>query len=140
METINLRINELAIEFFNGNNVKFANAIESSEANIRNYRKNGQPKLDFIVKTCDILKINFEWLLTGKGDKFHNEYLQNEEPLQTTNESKIKFLIDDTNYDLLKQQNELYKKNAELYKEQAELYKEKYENCEKEKKSKSGIK
>ena len=68
METINLRINYLAEKYFNGNNVKFAESVESSEANIRNYRKEGVPKIEFIVKTCNLLKINPDWLLTGSGE------------------------------------------------------------------------
>lgn len=69
MNDINLKINNIAIEDFFDNNSKFALAMETSEANIRNYRGNTLPKIDFIIKLAQKLEINFEWLLLGKGNK-----------------------------------------------------------------------
>ena len=69
MNSISLRINELALEIFNGNNTEFALALETSEANIRNYRKNTTPKVDFINLLHEKFEINFEWLINGKGVK-----------------------------------------------------------------------
>ncbi|KUJ60884.1 hypothetical protein AR687_15880 [Flavobacteriaceae bacterium CRH] len=64
-----LKINEIAIEYFSDNNSKFAKAMNTSEANIRNYRNGTLPKIDFIIKLCETLEINFEWFLVNKGTK-----------------------------------------------------------------------
>jgi len=68
MNTINHRINELALKFFENNNVKFAKFLETSEANVRNYRKSTSPKIEVLQKICENLEINYEWLLTGEGE------------------------------------------------------------------------
>lgn len=80
MNDINLRINEIAVEYYFDNNSKFAAAMETSEANIRNYRGNTLPKIDFIIKLSQKLEINFEWLLLGKGnknDKVYKDFSEN---------------------------------------------------------------
>ena len=89
METINFRINELAIELYKGNSSKFAAEMGTSEANIRNYRTNTPPKIDFIVTLCEKLEVNFEWLIIGKGEKKRpqNSLSRPEEKLQSVNES-----------------------------------------------------
>ncbi|MDR1543806.1 MAG: hypothetical protein LBS50_05250 [Prevotellaceae bacterium] len=66
MSIINQRINELAIKKFDDNNSKFAKFMGTSEANIRNYRKNTEPKSEFIVKLVQKLEINYEYLFEGK--------------------------------------------------------------------------
>jgi len=70
MSSINLRINELAEEFFCGNNTKFAEFISTNEANIRNYRFKTEPKIEFLINLSKKLEISYEWLLTGEGEKF----------------------------------------------------------------------
>jgi len=88
MNDINSKINYIAEYFFNSNNSKFAEFMDSSEANIRNYRKNTIPKLDFIVKLCEKLEISFDWILSDEGnmlkkDKYNNIETSNivQEPL-----------------------------------------------------------
>lgn len=66
-KTITQKINEIAEDFFSGNNVLFASKLETSEANIRNYRSGTMPKLDFIVKLSEKLEISYEWLLSDEG-------------------------------------------------------------------------
>ena len=76
MNDINLKINKIAVEFFNDNNSKFAKEMDTNEANIRNYRTGTLPKIDFIVKLVDKLEINFEWILLDKGEmikQYHKE-------------------------------------------------------------------
>jgi transcriptional regulator with XRE-family HTH domain len=68
MTSINLRINELAVKFFEDNNSKFAKKLSTSEANIRNYRSNREPKIEFLNKLAAKLEISYEWLLTGNGE------------------------------------------------------------------------
>jgi phage repressor protein C with HTH and peptisase S24 domain len=69
MSNISQRINELAIELFNGNNSEFAKELGTSEANIRNYRKNVPPKVEFLNLINEKFEINFEWLIKGTGLK-----------------------------------------------------------------------
>lgn len=69
MHYTTLKINEIAIDYFSDNNSKFAKAMGTSEANIRNYRNGTLPKVDFIIKLCENLEINFEWFLLGTGKK-----------------------------------------------------------------------
>lgn len=60
------KIDLIAREHYKGNNSAFAIAMDTSEANIRNYRTGkSQPKIDFIVKLHSKLEINFDWLLEG---------------------------------------------------------------------------
>ena len=69
------KIDAIAIHFFGGNNVKFAEKTETSEANIRNYRKGASiPKVDFLIKLNEVLEINFDWLLTDKGGMTSKTY------------------------------------------------------------------
>ena len=49
MNPISLRINELIEKLFEGNNSKFANKIGINEANVRNYRKGTQFKIDVLT-------------------------------------------------------------------------------------------
>lgn len=69
MHYTTLKINEIAIEYFSDNNSKFAKAMGTSEANIRNYRNGTLPKIDFIIKLCKNIEISFEWLLLDTGKK-----------------------------------------------------------------------
>lgn len=94
---INQRINELAIKYFNGNNSRFAEFLQTSEANIRNYRTKTQPKVDVLNKISETLEISYEWLLTGQGtmlksktttealSKMHDEHnnFRNQENIKT---------------------------------------------------------
>ena len=64
---ISKKINLIAEEFFKGNNVSFAKRMGTSEANIRNYRKNVPPKIDFLVTMCNELEISFDWLFNSVG-------------------------------------------------------------------------
>jgi valyl-tRNA synthetase len=68
MESINKRINKIAIEFFDGNNSKFADTIGTSEANIRNYRTKTEPKIAVLNQIAKNLEICYEWLLNGTGE------------------------------------------------------------------------
>jgi len=65
---ITKKINEIAVSFFDDNNSKFAAAMGTSEANIRNYRSKTSPKIEFIVKLCNNLKISFEWMFNNSGE------------------------------------------------------------------------
>ncbi|QNK63132.1 transcriptional regulator [Pedobacter sp. PAMC26386] len=65
---ITKKINEIALLFFDDNNSKFATALGTNEANIRNYRSKIVPKVDFIVKLCNDLEISFEWLFNDSGE------------------------------------------------------------------------
>ena len=61
------KVNEIAVEFFDDNNSKFASRMGTSEANIRNYRSKIIPKIDFIVRLCNEIEINFEWMFNDSG-------------------------------------------------------------------------
>lgn len=62
------KINEIAVNYFEDNNSKFAAALGTNEANIRNYRSKIVPKVDFIVKLCNDLDISFEWMFNNSGE------------------------------------------------------------------------
>lgn len=64
MGNINSKIDRIAEHFFGGNNSAFAKAMQTSEANIRNYRNNTIPRLDFIINVKEKLGISFEFLLS----------------------------------------------------------------------------
>lgn len=68
MNEISLRINELVEKYFDNNNSKFAEKAQTSEANIRNYRKGTLPRLDFLVNIYENLGVSFEWVLIGVGE------------------------------------------------------------------------
>lgn len=79
MSTINERIKSLVDHFSKGNNSDFANKIGINEANVRNYIANTEPKFNVLEKIANNFEINFEWLLTGKGDMLKTE--KTEEPI-----------------------------------------------------------
>lgn len=66
MSSINKKIDEIANEQYAGNNSAFAKVMGTSEANIRNYRKETMPKLEFVVKLREIFEISFDYLLLDK--------------------------------------------------------------------------
>ena len=68
MNDISNRIKEIVSYFCDGNNSKFALKIGTSEANIRNYIAGRQPKFEVLSSIASHFEINYEWLLTGKGD------------------------------------------------------------------------
>ncbi|MCY1635769.1 S24 family peptidase [Marinifilum sp. D737] len=68
MSNISERIKELVSYFCDGNNSKFAVKVGTSEANIRNYIAGRQPKFEVLSSIANHFEINYEWLLTGKGD------------------------------------------------------------------------
>ena len=47
--------------------------VGTSEANIRNYIDGRQPKFDFLSSVAQNFEINFEWLLTGKGEMLYEK-------------------------------------------------------------------
>lgn len=83
---ITKKIDAIALHFFNGNNVNFANRLETSEANIRNYRSRIVPKVDFIVRMCNELEISFDWLFNDKGPMIR-KYGSQDSPLPIVNET-----------------------------------------------------
>lgn len=62
------KINEIAIKYFDDNNSRFASEMETSEANIRNYRSGTQPKLEFLKKLSEKLELSFENLVLDSLD------------------------------------------------------------------------
>lgn len=80
MRNINNKIDQIAEQFFAGNNSAFAKAMQTSEANIRNYRNNTIPRLDFIISVKEKLGISFETLLESDNS---NTLLQVNEPTST---------------------------------------------------------
>ncbi|ATA89226.1 hypothetical protein CGC58_05510 [Capnocytophaga stomatis] len=73
MSSINFRINELVSHFSNGNNSDFAKKVGVNEANVRNYISGTEPKFGFLEKITNAFEINYEWLLTGKGEMLKSE-------------------------------------------------------------------
>ena len=75
--SISERIEELVLHFAGGNKSKFAAIVGTSEANIRNYIEGRQPKFDFLSSVAQNFEINYEWLLTGRGEMLckENTYL-----------------------------------------------------------------
>lgn len=71
--SISKRIEELVLHFAGGNKSKFAAIVGTSEANIRNYIEGRQPKFDFLSSVAQNFEINFEWLLTGRGEMLCKE-------------------------------------------------------------------
>ncbi|RAR46501.1 S24 family peptidase [Flavobacterium lacus] len=85
MGNINSKIDKIAEKYFGGNNSAFAKAMGTNEANIRNYRNNTIPKLDFIIAVKEKLGISFEILL---GDNETIETSQVNEPPSLLDYSK----------------------------------------------------
>jgi phage repressor protein C with HTH and peptisase S24 domain len=91
-QNIGLRISELVDHFANGVNTKFAELVGTSEANIRNYRNGKMPKYDFIYNVCSVFEINYEWLITGKGEMLKQQKKESpqSEKLKIASESMAK--------------------------------------------------
>ncbi|AOC93705.1 hypothetical protein BB050_00551 [Flavobacterium anhuiense] len=117
MSTINEKINDIAVKEFKGNNSSFAKAMNTSEANIRNYRKGTMPKLDFIVKLHDFFEMSFEYLLSENVEIGMYEI---EDPKTFSQDQD---LLNKT----LKAENNLLKERLEFLSEQIEFYKGKIE-------------
>jgi len=107
MSTIHERIKVLVDRFADGNNSKFAILTDTSEANIRNYIKDVQPKFSFLQNVANKFEINCEWLLTGKSEMNaveeplseykkksddQSKYIELYERLLKSQEEKIKIL------------------------------------------------
>lgn len=90
---ISNRISDLVEHFADGKNTKFAELIDTSEANIRNYRNGKMPKFDFIQKVCERLEISYEWFISGKGKMFNKNSIPNVEKndIMVLNEKTAKY-------------------------------------------------
>ncbi|MBD3748546.1 MAG: helix-turn-helix transcriptional regulator [Sphingobacteriales bacterium] len=84
---INQKISYIADKYFDGNNVKFAKAMDTSEANIRNYRKSTIPKADFLKKLRDKLEISYEFLMNDDLETLELNMLA--EPKENYNKNAI---------------------------------------------------
>jgi hypothetical protein len=118
MESIGLRIKHLRDFYYGKNNVKMATNLGTSEANVRNYINGTPPKVDFIINICEKLEINYEWLMTGKGEmlisgpdgKFEEKEKPSKEAPDGLHERYIS-LLERTIASLEAKINELNKKN-----------------------------
>ncbi|KAF2082106.1 hypothetical protein [Flavobacterium sharifuzzamanii] len=117
MSTINEKIDDIAVKEFKGNNSSFAKAMNTSEANIRNYRKETMPKLDFIVKLHDLFEISFEYLLSENAE-IGSYNIEDSKSFSQDQDLLIK---------TLKAENNLLKEKLEFLSEQIEFYKGKIE-------------
>lgn len=89
IEGISDRISYLVDQFADGKNTKFAELVDTSETNIRNYRSGKVlPKIDFIYNIGKKFEISFDWLLSGIGEPFNKQGLKNE-PVLTITEPKL---------------------------------------------------
>jgi transcriptional regulator with XRE-family HTH domain len=117
MSIINKRINAIAIREYKGNNSAFAKVMGTSEANIRNYRKETMPKLDFIVKLHEVFEISFDSLLSEK--KISHKDKPAAEEVSTNKEELY--------YKMLSSENDLLKEKLKFQQEQIDFYKNKIE-------------
>lgn len=112
MSTINEKINDIAIKEYKGNNSTFAKVMGTSEANIRNYRKETMPKLDFIVKLHEEFGISFEYLLSEENEV--GDYTKNEKKSNCEKEF---------HYKIINSENDFLKEKIKFQQEQIEFYK-----------------
>lgn len=118
MSTINEKINDIAIKEYKGNNSAFAKVMGTSEANIRNYRKETMPKLDFVVKLHDAFGISFEYLLSEKIEV--GKYKMKEEK-NSISESGLQYKIISSENEFLKEKLKFQQEQIEFYKHQIEF-------------------
>ncbi|PXZ45396.1 transcriptional regulator [Sanguibacteroides justesenii] len=81
-ESITQRIEILVQYFAEGNNSKFASLVGTSEANIRNYITGTQPKFEFLSAVAMKFKINYDWLLTGRGRMLCDDNVEKNDKLK----------------------------------------------------------
>lgn len=92
------RVELLVDRFAEGVNTRFAELVGTSEANIRNYKNGKLPKLDFVCSVCDSLEINYEWLLSGKGEMMRSAVVKNSisEPDLFQNSHQLASVVNDS--------------------------------------------
>lgn len=117
MNIINEKINDIAIKEYKGNNSAFAKIMDTSEANIRNYRKGTLPKLDFVVKLHEMFELSFDFLLSDKNDDDKSK--RKKDKPSNTEES--------LDYKILRSENVLLKEKIIFQNEQIEFYKKQIE-------------
>ena len=78
LEHITKKINAIAVDRFNDNTSDFARFMDTSEANIRNYRTGTIPKLDFITRLSEKLEISFDFLLSRELEDIPVSYQEPE--------------------------------------------------------------
>lgn len=115
MGTINEKINDIAIKEYKGNNSTFAKVMGTSEANIRNYRKETMPKLDFIVKLHEQFGISFEYLLSDRNEV--GDYSKNKSSI----ENEFQYKMTNSENDFLKEKIKFQQEQIEFYKLQIEF-------------------
>lgn len=93
---INVIINEIAEKNFKGNNSEFAKAMDTSEANIRNYRTGRTPKLEFIISLFKKFEISFDSTFLSNND---GEYIA--EPLHAGSRKTNDAVLDSQSIPLL---------------------------------------
>lgn len=114
MNSIGQRINKLVKYFSNGNNSDFATKIGVSEANIRNYiNDRAEPKFNILEKIAINFEINYEWLLTGKGEMLKS-IVSNKNLEPEANFEEIQGLTDVALYDVQFLEEKLKKANKRI--------------------------
>lgn len=109
MKVINDKINHIALKFFAGNNSKFAGVIGTSEANIRNYRKNTLPKIDFVINLHKKLNISYEWLFSDSYEQNGDSLIINTDNENYTRSRRIPLY--DTMYGIRDEKPEISEEN-----------------------------
>jgi transcriptional regulator with XRE-family HTH domain len=110
MSNINDRIKDLVLFFANGNNSLFASKLGISEANVRNYISKTEPKFNILEKIANNFEINFEWLLTGKGEMLKQE----SEIVNLEKNSFEKLSIEEKLKAIFEKSNELEEQNRKM--------------------------
>ena len=114
MNSIGQRINKLVKYFSNGNNSDFATKIGVSEANIRNYiNDRAEPKFNILEKIAINFEINYEWLLTGKGEMLKS-IVSNKNLEPEANFEEIQGLTDVALFDVQFLEEKLKKANKRI--------------------------
>lgn len=72
-QNLSTRMKDLVAEFTDGNVLKFAKLINTSDTNIRNYIAGRQPSTEILSSIAQTFNINLHWLITGIGNKLLND-------------------------------------------------------------------
>ena len=81
MDTINDRLSQIVNNMFDGNAANFGKAIGVSKGTVSNYvsskenpgKSLSKPGYDFLEKVVNSLKVDANWLLTGRGEMQRKE-------------------------------------------------------------------
>lgn len=78
------------VNYFSSGVIKrFADEVETNEANIRNYIKGGSPRFEFLQAVISRFGVSSDWLIMGRGEMLPMKKEEQERPVPCESDLRL---------------------------------------------------